>query len=70
MPEPTERLPATDDAQKLNHANEGDAIMDPQEVVYKGGYVGNPKDIVENPAATPEMLNEPGDLRDDLMEED
>ena len=32
----------------------------------KGGYTGDPKEIVTNPAVTPQMIDEPSDLRDDL----
>lgn len=49
---------------------EDDRLMDPQDLVYRGGYQGNPREIVENPAVTPQMLNEPGDLRADELEED
>ncbi len=48
-----------------------DQIVDVQEnLVYKGGFTGDPREIVENPAVAPEMLNQPGDLRRDLNEED
>jgi hypothetical protein len=43
-------------------------IIDPRELVYRGGYRGNPREIIENPAVTPELLETaPEDLRDDLM---
>lgn len=67
MPEPAERLPApesNDDAPKKQK------IVDPMDLVYSGGYTGDPREIVENPAVTPEMLNEPGDLRADELDED
>ena len=33
--------------------------MDPRDLVYRGGYRKHPREIVENPAITPEMLGEP-----------
>lgn len=42
-------------------------MFDPQELVSKGGYIGNPREIIENPAVAPEMLDRPEDLRDDLL---
>ncbi|QYO62278.1 hypothetical protein [Leptolyngbya sp. 7M] len=43
-------------------------LIDPRELVYRGGYSGNPREIVENPAVAPEMVEQaPEDLRDDLM---
>jgi hypothetical protein len=43
-------------------------IVDPRELVYAGGYVGDPREIVENPAVAPDMVEAaPEDLRDDLM---
>jgi Gas vesicles protein GVPc repeated domain len=52
-------------AEKLH--DEG--MFDPQDLVSKGGYVGNPREIIENPAVAPEMLDRPEDLRDDLLAE-
>lgn len=40
--------------------------VDPRDLVSKGGFTKDPREIVNNPAVTPQMLNEPGDLRDDL----
>jgi hypothetical protein len=37
--------------------------VNPQDLVYAGGSIGNAREIVENPAVTPQMLNESGDLR-------
>lgn len=71
MPDPAERLPATD-KQKGTDATGDDQMMDPQDLVYSGGFVGNPREIVENPAVAPEMLNSPSPdfLRDDLVNEE
>ncbi|MCY7272477.1 MAG: hypothetical protein LH702_01695 [Phormidesmis sp. CAN_BIN44] len=65
--EPTERLPDldSDDAEERKAKT-----VNPMDLVYSGGYVGDPRELVKNPAVTPEMLNEPGDLRADEMNED
>lgn len=55
---------------KFEADREDDRSIDPQDLVYSGGFIGNPREIVENPAVTPEMLNEPGDLRSDALDED
>lgn len=71
MTEPTERLPADQDNDRIEQAMYSDRMVDVQEnLVYKGGYTGDPREIVENPAVAPEMLNQPGDLRQDMNEED
>jgi hypothetical protein len=75
MTEPTERLPASDNAsdhekQQERSTKPEQKTVDPMDLVYSGGYNGDPREIVENPAVTPEMLNEPGDLRADELEED
>ncbi len=41
-------------------------IVDVEDLVMKGGSTGDPKEIVTNPAVTPQMIDEPSDLRDDL----
>jgi hypothetical protein len=55
---------------KFEADRETDRSVDPQDLVYSGGLIGNPREIVENPAVTPEMLNEPGDIRSDALDED
>jgi hypothetical protein len=45
-----------------------DRIIDPQDLVYKGGFTGNAREIVENPAVAPQMINPPEHLRDDILE--
>lgn len=66
MTEPTERLPSpTNDIPPKKQK-----IVNPDDLVDRGGTDADPRELVENPAVTPEMLNEPGDLRDDLLEED
>ncbi len=63
--EPTSKLPARKDQEKPKPET-----VNPQDLVYAGGFVGDAREIVENPAVTPQMLNEPGDLRSDALEED
>lgn len=70
MPEPTDRLPTEDKKPNSKPAKPEQDTVDPMDLVYSGGYEGDPREIVENPAVTPEMLNEPGDLRADEMDED
>lgn len=71
MTEQTERLPADKNTDRINQTMHSDRNVDVQEnLVYKGGFAGDPREIVENPAVAPEMLNQPGDLRQDLNEED
>ncbi len=66
MTEPTERIPPS----QHPPAEPAPQMTDPRDLVYAGGWEGDIREIVENPAVTPEMLNEPGDLRQDLLEED
>lgn len=49
-----------------------DRLVDPQDLVYKGGYSKSPREIIETPGAAPEMLEDqaPEDLRVDLIRED
>lgn len=50
------------------------AVDPAEDLVYSGGYRGNPRRIVENPAVSPQMLENvedfhSGDIRDDRDEE-
>lgn len=67
MSDSAEKIPAQakTQAEKLKD----DGMFDPLELVSKGGYVGNPREIIENPAVAPQMLDQPEDLRDDLLAE-
>jgi hypothetical protein len=56
----------TSDQQQPVQSSEAEKVVDPRDLVYNGGYSKDPREIVNNPAVTPQMLNEPGDLRDDL----
>jgi hypothetical protein len=59
----------TKNSQPSNPENSGDdKLIDPRELNYQGGYSGDPREIVENPAVAPDMVEPaPEDLRDDLM---
>ncbi|HHP7245954.1 MAG TPA: hypothetical protein ACFE0H_14840 [Elainellaceae cyanobacterium] len=37
--------------------------VDPRDLVYKEGTLENAREVIENPAVTPEMLNEPQEGR-------
>jgi len=67
MSDPKEKQPAHDKTQAEKLKDEG--MFDPLELVSRGGYTGNPREIIENPAVAPEMLDLPEDLRDDLLAE-
>jgi hypothetical protein len=43
--------------------------VDPQDLVMKGGYTGDPREIVANPAVAPQMLDDTTVLRDDLRKD-
>lgn len=70
MPEQTEHIPSPDRDRAEQNQQKGDRTVDPRDLVYSGGYTGDPREIVENPAVTPQMMNEPGDKRIDILEED
>ncbi|MGQ4647142.1 hypothetical protein [Lyngbya aestuarii] len=40
--------------------------VDPRDLVTKGGYTKDPAEIVNNPAVTPQMLDDSEELRSDL----
>jgi hypothetical protein len=40
--------------------------VDPRDLVMKPGDIGDPKELLSNPAMTPQTLDERRDLRDDL----
>lgn len=56
--------------QGTNKDTEDSALKDTvdvvEDLVMKGGYTGNPQEILDNPAVTPQTIDEPSDLRDDL----
>jgi hypothetical protein len=68
MNQPNERSFTPND-EPMENAQD-DRLIDPRDLVYKGGYYKNPREIVENPGATPETLDQaPEDLRGDLMDD-
>lgn len=67
MSEPTERLPEVD-ADRINQ--EIKSGVDVQDLVNKGGYDRDPREIVENPAVAPQMITEPHDLRSDMIDDE
>lgn len=54
--------------EQTNGESLADKTVDPRDLVMKPNYTAdqNPQEVVNNPAVTPEMANDPGDLRDDL----
>lgn len=40
--------------------------VDPRDLVTKRGDMGDPEELLTNPAVTPQMLDDRRDLRDDL----
>lgn len=70
MAEPTIRSPNPKPNPHHQAATPEPTVDAVENLVTRGGYEGDPREIVENPAVTPEMLNEPGDQRIDLLEED
>jgi hypothetical protein len=62
---------STPDSEQLDQNTKDDRLIDPLELVNRGGYRGNPREIVENPAVAPETLEPaPEDLRPDLFRDD
>lgn len=70
MAEPTIRSSNPKPEKDNNSQNPQPTVDGVENLVTRGGYEGDPREIVENPAVTPEMINEPGDKRVDLLEED
>ncbi|PSO62506.1 MAG: hypothetical protein BRC36_09925 [Cyanobacteria bacterium QH_2_48_84] len=46
-----------------------DKAVDPRDLVMKGRKYKSPEETVDEPAVTPEMLDEPQNDRDDLTRE-
>ncbi|MBE9182242.1 hypothetical protein IQ268_27115 [Oculatella sp. LEGE 06141] len=66
---PTNRPSNTDPA--ANQEQDDIEAVDPRDLVYKGGLTQNRREIIENPAVTPERLDDPpSDLRADLLADD
>ena len=47
-----------------------DMVNPAEDLIYAGGYTKDPREIINNPAVAPQMLNGPGDLRGDLIEDE
>lgn len=48
-----------------------DRIVNPSEdLVYKGGYSKDPREIVSNPAVAPQPYDMPTDIRSDLVRDE
>ena len=47
-----------------------DRVNPAEDLIYAGGYTTNPRETINNPAVAPQMLNGPGDLRGDLIEDE
>lgn len=50
--------------------NASDEVMDVRDLVSKGGYDKDPREIVENPAVTPEMYEESKDSQTGFQSEE
>jgi len=60
-----------DQTSQNQHPDPEERVNDPMNLVYKGGYEGNPRDIVENPAVAPQMPDgQVTEARAGLMQKD
>lgn len=68
MTEPTEQVfPPNSEPETSAKA---DRVVDPKNLVYSGGYDGDPRELLETPGVVPEGLEQaPEDLRPDLFRE-
>lgn len=68
MSEPTEQVfPPSSDSEAPRKA---DRVVDPKNLVYSGGFNGDPRELLETPGVVPEGLDQaPEDLRPDLFRE-
>jgi len=69
MTEPIIRLPNPDAETQANQKPSEPTVDAVENLVSRGGFEGDTKEIVQNPAITPEMLNEPDDRRVDLTDD-
>ena len=67
MSDSAEKLPVNEKVKAEKLKDEG--MFNPQDHVSKGGYTGNPRDIVGNPAVAPQTFDQVEELRDDLLAE-
>ncbi|MBD1936859.1 hypothetical protein [Microcoleus sp. FACHB-68] len=47
-----------------------DMVNPAEDLIYAGGYTTDPRETINNPAVAPQMLNNSGDLRGDLIEDE
>lgn len=60
--------PSSESNRPSSNSESDQRLIDPRDLVYQGGPALDPREVVENPAVAPEMLEQaPEDLRDDLM---
>lgn len=57
-------------AQERIPATKSDRTVDARDLARTEGYPADVREAVESPMVAPEMLNAPGDLRGDTMDED
>jgi hypothetical protein len=58
------------DANKPDPEELDKKAVDPRDLVNKGGYRKHPREMVENPAVTPQMLDEPQESGAGFIRED
>lgn len=56
-------------SERSTNSDISDKIVDPLDLVYRGGYDRDPQEILGNPAVAPPMLSEGRDLRVDIFTE-
>lgn len=61
---------ASEPNQSKNQKPEEERVMDPRDLVYKGGPTKDPREVVTNPSVTPEKHNEAEHLRSDLLKDE
>lgn len=64
MTDPIDQKSALDPSEE---SSKDDRVVNPNELVYSAGTPSNPQEVLQNPAVAPQTLNQPDDLRDDLM---
>jgi hypothetical protein len=69
MTEPTIRVPNADSSEQELEQKTQPTVNAVENLVTRGGYEGNPREIVQNPAVTPEMLDDQQDLRVDFTDD-
>jgi hypothetical protein len=57
----TPSKPENENTKNAQNSSSEDQTVDVRDLVSKGGYQKNPREIVENPAVTPQMPEESSD---------